>query len=121
MEQRPLSDGKFEMVPQPGIMCVAFCIELALKSLILANGIQYSKEHDLSSLFDKLPKETQQAIVVASRYPDAAFPVFLKGISNAFIDWRYVFEAEYLHIDHAFLIAMAKGTLAVAQQTFPDV
>ena len=116
MEQRPLPDGKFQMIPGPGIICAAFCIELAFKGLLTAHGKQYRREHDLSWLFEHLPKEIQHAVVIASGYPEVAFPVFLKGISKAFVDWRYAFEVDYLHIDFAFLQATAKGSLSVAQQ-----
>lgn len=109
MEQRPLSNNQFELPLVPAIVCAAFSIELGFKALILSAGGQASG-HELSKLFKKLPTTTQDFIVRDVGIKPDAFAASLDLVSNAFVDWRYIYEKSSTQIDCAFLGNLARAT-----------
>jgi len=92
------------------ITCAAFASELYLKCLILLETGQLMKgEHNLRKLFSKLPDDTQQRVertfnaITAPRFQNSddfygarqpkSFRDALKHGAEAFINWRYIYEA----------------------------
>ena len=92
MEPRPTGPNQFEMLAVPGVVCAAFAIELGLKALVLQKGVQ-AKGHDLEKLFSKLEPAQQTALIKAVGIAESDFNKELKATANAFIDWRYIYEA----------------------------
>lgn len=98
-EQRPLQNGKFEMLICPAIVNYAFACELYIKYLLQINGVEQCRKHKLTDLFGLLPETSQQEI--RTKMNTANFNQELNSISNAFVDWRYIYEKNnaFLHID----------------------
>ncbi len=98
----------------PGVVCVAFSIELGLKCLILrANGKAKKgnlKTHNLMDLFNELEKPIQEQIVKEVNVAMSDFTSALEAASNTFKDWRYVYEGKKdTHANTWFLSNMAKA------------
>ena len=118
MEQRRISPAQFNMPLVPGVVCAAFSIELGLKSLV-AKTKQPPKTHDLRKLFELLPQEIQDRLVVACSPTRAAFNSSIAAISNVFEEWRYVYEQETVQLDMAFLQRLADTVYTVINEPAP--
>ena len=101
----------------PMIVNGAFSIEITLKAILAKNQIAYDKEHHLVVLFQMLPETFKNELLgylveKAPEYkdPDKFAEEFLL-ISNAFADWRYVFENGAPAIDIRFLSAFANAAI----------
>ena len=57
MEQRPLPGGQIQFLGVPGVVCIAFSIELGFKTLILKSG-GTPRGHNLNDLFSCLPRNS---------------------------------------------------------------
>ncbi|WP_162179188.1 HEPN domain-containing protein [Chromobacterium haemolyticum] len=102
-------DDKFQVAIVPAIVCAAFSVEVGLKALIFKEtGHECKREHKIASLFEKLPNVRQEEIrsLLVEKYNDINEK--MKGISNAFVEWRYVYEKDYTEIDSTFLFDFAK-------------
>jgi hypothetical protein len=87
----------------PGVVCVAFAIELGIKAIALAEGAQ-PKGHELDKLFGTLSAPEQNAIKESLGLPDPDFQKELKAAAGAFVEWRYIYEAtETVSANLAFL------------------
>lgn len=96
----------------------AFSVEITLKAILFKEGIEYGKEHNLLVLFEMLPKAIQDKIwnYLAQKAPEytdqkrRADELVL--ISNAFVDYRYVFEGKTVPaFDARFLSAFANAAI----------
>lgn len=102
----------------PMLVNGAFSIEITLKAILFKKGIRYGKEHNLLILFEMLPKSIQDEIwshltEKAPEYTDQKRRIDeLTLISNAFVDYRYVFEGETVSaFDARFLSAFANAAI----------
>ena len=96
----------------------AFSIEITLKAILFKKGIEYGKEHNLLILFEMLPNAIQDEIWshLAEKAPEYADQQRrtdeLTLISNAFVDYRYVFEGKPVPVfDMRFLSAFANAAI----------
>jgi len=105
-EQRNLPDGKFEMPLQAAVVCLAFGVELGLKSL-LASEQKKATGHKLLALFNKLSTELQEVIAANLSLSLHDTRQKVGAISSVFEDWRYVYEKEELTLDLEFLRSFA--------------
>lgn len=110
----------------PSIVNSAFACEVYLKALLLYHGIPYKKLlkskkwHETKELYGVLPDNLKDRIrlTVMNNYggiwEDAFGYDLLDNISNAFLDWRYIYEGKETrngkrikrashHIDISFL------------------
>ena len=80
---------------------IAFAFELALKSVIKFNGLNYPRTHSIIKLYNLIPKVGRQNI--EKIYEDqCAQPPSIKrkidelvsAINHQFVDWRYLDNAE---------------------------
>lgn len=95
----------------PALICAALSAEIDSKPCY-SRLAAIPGEHNLAKLLGLLPQATRYAIVadVSVNYPD--FPKQLANAENAFIRWRYFYEArEDLNINILFV-----GTLGAAIQ-----
>ena len=100
----------------PGIVCLAFSIELGLKAILVGCG-KPSNGHKLIELFDKLPSEDKTEIERLTVGEDGEFSSKLSNVSNAFIEWRYIYEAPGYHsIDVEFMVKFHAAVSQVAEQ-----
>lgn len=73
----------------------AFSVELYLKALLLINGKEIPKKHDLDVLYDRLNPDTQtrlQARFNALQLRSGSLRDYLGRCSKAFDHWRYMHE-----------------------------
>ncbi|WP_157696456.1 HEPN domain-containing protein [Porphyrobacter sp. CACIAM 03H1] len=96
----------------PTIANIAFASELYIKALIIARGDKVPKVHRLDKLYNSLPKPQRQKI--RKRYAQIAgvgaltLRQHLVELSNAFEDWRYIFEhTRHVRLDRLFALARA--------------
>jgi len=77
----------------PFVVCYTFAIEVLLKLLL---GRSREGGHNVSDIFEMLPKATQEAIQAVHdakpRLPAEQLHLRLKRIGNAFETWRYSYE-----------------------------
>lgn len=109
MGQVQLPNGQVEFLGVPAVVNAAFSVELGFKALVLRSGRSVSG-HKLNDLFCKLDAPTQQLIVEAVGLERQVFDTSLETVSNAFIEWRYIYERESAHVDMAFLSSLANAT-----------
>lgn len=102
MMQRPLPDGRFEMPLVPGVVCLAFSIELGLKAMAAQGGLAL-KGHRLADLFGKIPSDAQAAIVAETKVDRQRFEIEMEAVSEVFVEWRYVYEQPSANLNLAFL------------------
>lgn len=89
----------------PSITCSAFSCELLLKSILYKNNI-CSKEHNLSDLFEKIPKNIQSEIIKIYNIKKENFTKGITKIGNSFVKFRYISEEYGFAIDLQFLFKL---------------
>ena len=104
-----------EWYTTPAIVNSAFACEVYLKAILLFFDNELIRGHELSVLYDKLPERVKEFIkptVLNScvTWTDIFGLNQLDEISNAFYDWRYVYEylgktRASISIDRSFLKA----------------
>lgn len=105
-----MKNGVFINKIYPYIVNVSFACEIYLKIIILLNGESYGKIHTLKDLYvrSKICDDFQNYVVNNTKNLDVKYDKEkldndLNLISNAFVEWRYVFESEELYIPNGFL------------------
>lgn len=106
----------------PATVNSAFACEVFLKTLLESYSIQFEKllkpkdRHKLTDLFNLLPEEAREWIKSATEvcygggWKDGFGFDRIKSISDAFVDWRYIYEIvgkkrASMQIDVGFLTA----------------
>lgn len=92
----------------PAITNVAFAAELSLKSGYVLSGRKVRRTHVLRDLYLHLPQDLRERIKAKLRtrlaVGDQEFDDNLERIARAFVQWRYVFEADQIEpLDYKFL------------------
>ena len=110
--QNTLHNGKpleFDHVIISRIILLAIDIEILLKAISLAdNDVQASYTHDWVKLYYSLSAEHQQEIL--NKMPtefQADFITLLDNNRDAFVRWRYSYEANNLTCDWSFINELA--------------
>ena len=91
----------------PALICASLSVEIGLKTLLRSFDIDPKREHDLEKLLAKLPPDIYAQIKAETlkSYPD--FDVQLENAKEAFVNWRYFYEAEKdMHINILFVGAL---------------
>ena len=97
----------------PAIVCAAFSIEVGLKTILQHEGTK-AHGHDLLALFLKVSDARKIEIIDHSGETMEYFVAHLKHSKNAFVDWRYIYEASgEKHINVAFMGKLASAVEAV--------
>ena len=113
-----------EWYSTPTIVNAAFACEVYLKALIKYHGIPIKKKHKLKDLFELLPDNLKEwiKVIVMNNYggmwTDAFGREYLECISNAFEEWRYVYEYSNLQIDLGFLALFRNVLREACSQLF---
>ena len=101
-----------EWFVEPAIVNSAFACEVFLKALLLFYECPLKRQHKLKELYELLPCKPKEYIKQTTmlRYggvwEDAFGFEILDSFSNAFVDWRYSYEAIHtLKLDIGFLTA----------------
>lgn len=109
------SESKFPRYLAPMIVNGAFSAELALKSILTENHVNYRREHNLLSLLMLLPTDFALEIVNRSMSIGTSYREFGKWvdemilISEAFVDWRYCFESSAPAFDLTFFDSFVRA------------
>lgn len=111
LEGRAEKGGTVEWLAVPAVVNLAFACELYLKSLLMLETGTSHREHRLSVLFAKLSSEAQRDATV--EFGPRSLKERLDECSDAFREWRYVFELNSASINHSELLDIADTLLAV--------
>ncbi|UPW20317.1 hypothetical protein M0C34_08670 [Agarivorans sp. TSD2052] len=108
----------------PFVVNSAFACEMYLKTLQNIYG-KAEEIHSLSSLFKHLPNKLKDKINKLTKEKSVEFQIqsktlfkdHIKTISNAFVDWRYIYEQESatVNISVILLILTVLDTLACSE------
>jgi DNA-binding phage protein len=101
-EQRRINQNQVEWLLVPAVTNRAFSIELFLKEILKSDGIS-KKGHKLDQLFGALKQERKMQIIKQTGLDSQTFERDLRKISNAFVEWRYLFEKNDIKIEWQFL------------------
>lgn len=112
-EQRRLANGQLEMPLIPGIVCMAFSVELNFKAIIKAQG-NNARGHNLDDLYSQVSEPESTSIVTQTELADEEFRKKLAGVADAFVDWRYVYEHEVISLDVDFLRRLSNAAQQVS-------
>ena len=90
----------------PAVVCLALSVELGFKA-ILAGLNKPSEGHKFVELFSKLSSDIKADIQHLVVGDENEFSSRLESVSNAFVEWRYIFEENGCHsIDLDFLVKL---------------
>nr|WP_316643383.1 hypothetical protein [uncultured Roseateles sp.] len=111
----PAADGKQNALI-PGVVCLAFSIELGLKAIILATQPSVPG-HKLDVLFGLLTPEDRDTVIRHTGYEQSRFEKELAAVSSAFVEWRYIHEKPGSHsTSMQFLILFRRAIEVVAER-----
>lgn len=103
----------------PSLVNGAFAVELTIKAILNEQGISYEHEHNLKILFEKLPEDIQNRVwsFLVTKFPEYSDVAMCENelliMSEAFVKWRYCFEANAPAFDLRFLSAFANAMIFV--------
>jgi hypothetical protein len=117
-EQRRINPTQHQMLLIPGVVCLAFSIELGIKAMVLPTA-QPPKIHSLAKLFVLLPENIQDQVVAHCGRPREAFNASLDSAAKTFEEWRYVYDLDNPSIDLGFLSALADAIKLAADAHAP--
>lgn len=124
-EQRVGQDGRYAFPFTAGVVGLAFASELYMKTLLM---IAYGKApvgHRLNVLFAKLPEEVRALVKV--RYEQrrkgtgSVLERDLVTFSNAFVEFRYVYEGGNNSLDVVGLGQLAASLYEASRRLNPDL
>ena len=103
-EQRQVDNFTIEWLPIQGTINAAFACELYLKSILKSkkgytNNQLRKLKHNLNDIYSELPDE------IKSKLERSVDTSKLLDISNAFVNWRYLYEdiQSKMHDDNKFI------------------
>ena len=100
----------------PGVVCAAFAAEVSLKAILIGEG-KPSHGHLLADLFARVSDGLKEEVIKQTGYAPDRFSAELALVSNAFVEWRYVFEeATSKTVSQQFLQLLASSAMRVAER-----
>lgn len=120
--QQLVSMGEFGFLIPPSVVCLAFAVELILKTILVQDGLLPDPTlprlpgasrgiHELDKLFDKLPTVHQERIRAA--IADDKFEARLAQHAKTFTDWRYQYELGDVYTEDEFLLSVWHAARAI--------
>ena len=85
------ADGRSN-VDIPGIVNLAFAIELGLKASHFSHKTLIRRGHKLDQLYAALPQTDREFIAHHSSLGEEKIALGLPEVANAFEEWRYIYE-----------------------------
>jgi hypothetical protein len=122
-EFEKLATGQKQTSMVAQVVCLAFALELYLKSLLYEKGRTSNRGHALYDLFLLLEEEMKAEIVSCfDEFPHRHGNTFYKELglmSKAFCRWRYLHEEEFgVYFPTGFGAALAKILKEKAQEKY---
>ena len=124
-EQRSGPDGRYAFPFTAGVVGLAFASELYLKTLLVIAHGKAPQGHRLNVLFAKLPEPVRA--LVKARYEqrrDGTGSILeqdLVAYSNAFVEFRYVYEGASKPMDVVGLGQVAASLYEASRRLNPDL
>ena len=124
-EQRTGSDGRYAFPFMAGVVGLAFASELYLKTLLTISQGKTPPGHRLNVLYAKLPDDIRAVVKV--RYEQrrhgagSIVEQDLLSFSNAFVDFRYVYQGGAKPIDVVGLGQLAAALYETCRRLHPDL
>jgi hypothetical protein len=106
-------------LPIPLVVCYAFASEVNLKLILLKYGTKV-RGHKLKALYELLPSEIKVEIKSKVRIGDMVFDKELGRISEAFVEWRYVYESDQKSLNLIFIGQFATEIQRIALRLVPQ-
>ena len=104
----------------PSIVCLAFAIEVGLKSILNASSSATSG-HRLDKLFNGLAEADRLRIIIESGVEAESFRQNLEAVSNSFVEWRYIYEHRGIKsISEEFLLMLWSAIENVALEKIKE-
>jgi hypothetical protein len=113
LEQRRNTPYNYNMALIPGVVCMAFSIELGFKALLSEAEKDVPQIHDLDKLFSKLEPREQKRIIELCGVEVQDFYPAIEAIAKVFIQWRYIYEPDNAQLDVGFLQSLSDATYTV--------
>ncbi len=98
-----------DWLSKPEVVNYSFAAELGLKALIRLHTGKAAKGHNLLQLYQALPPEV--ALKLRKGANVVIFEEKIGQIANAFVEWRYAFEKEFLVVSISSLKELAEATI----------
>ena len=113
----------------PATVNSAFACEVFLKAILRFYDIPVGKKHKIKKLYDLLPERIQEWMKneVTKGYERMWYDSFgrelLENISDAFVEWRYIYEHDWskssvIHMETAFLTTFRNALREACCQLF---
>ena len=114
------------IMPLPAsVVCYAFSAELLLKLLLQITNGNVPRKHNLMELFNALPDNCKKLIRASyekkASKPGSSLDYDLSVLGPAFVDWRYVYEAESLAINPQSLTQIVLALYTVSLDLKSDL
>ena len=104
-----LSPNVTNSLSAPAVVCYAIAVEIYIKLLAHINGISIKKIHSLIELFDSLSDAVKEKIAKHYQSSSQELRKDIETVSNAFIDWRYLYEKNGAQISITMLSNLGMG------------
>jgi hypothetical protein len=106
-------------LPIPLVVCYAFASEVNLKLILLKSGKKV-RGHKLKSLYELLPLEIKDEVESKVKIGSIVFYKELARISDAFVDWRYIYESDNRSLNLIFIGQFATEIQRIALRLVPQ-
>ena len=114
-EQRRLKNNQVQWLLVPAVTNSAFSAELYLKGLLDFEGVS-KKGHKLEELFNEISDKLKNQIISLTSLNSQDFQNNLKKISNAFVEWRYLYEKDDIQIIWCFLQKFSNAVKLISEK-----
>lgn len=123
-ENRIGADGRSSFLVSAGIVGLAFACELYMKAIYNRETGKTKTGHRLNVLFAALSQATQDAVeknyMERRKGSSADLRKDILTFSNAFVEWRYIYEMKAGQIDVVGLAQLGSALYEVALTVNPD-
>lgn len=124
-EQRVGPDGRYSFPFTAGVVGLAFASELYLKTLHVLAGGKAPHGHKLNVLFSNLPRETKRLVKLRYEQRRKGTGAVLEGdliaYANAFVEFRYIYDAQSRQMDVIGLGQLASSLYETCRRLHPDL
>ena len=109
----PVGPGLTQVLPGAGVANLCFAIELFVKALLFANGVEPPKSHKLDELIRLLPAAELNALrdFYAQQMVQPTFEALVSEVAEFFVKLRYEYRIQHLFIERSRRILVGRGLL----------
>lgn len=115
-EVRKNFDGTIESPIIAGVVLEALSIELLLKSILLEECGSPVRGHEFKVLYKKLSDDSKKFLQQSLGLEKNILETQINEVSNAFIEWRYIFESDSTSLNIDFLDSLLSSIKKLAEK-----